>query len=166
VVISSTLLQTETQIRWIHTDGRDHAPEGEQYPRWQGESIAFWDGNALVVHTNQIRPWNASRSMMFEWSDQLTTVERYERKGDTIVGEITDPVAFVRPLHARLQFTLNKAPGSGPAYNTCTDSDGPSTNVYVNDAGILSQRTPEQPGYWNPSEPRPWAAHYALGEKR
>jgi hypothetical protein len=168
IVITSTLLQTETQVRWIHTDGRSHAAEDAQFPRWQGESIGFWDGNALVVHTNQIRQWNASRSVMFEWSDQMTAVERYERMGDTIVGEITlyDPVAFVRPLHTRLRFALSKVPGSTPAYNTCTDSDGPSTNVYVNDAGVLSQRTPEDPGYWNPSEPRPWAAHYAIGEKK
>lgn len=168
MAISSTLLQTETQIRWIYTDGREHAPEDEQFPRWLGESIGFWDGDALVVHTNQIRQWNAARSMMFEWSDQMTAVERYERMGDTIVGEITlyDPVAFVRPLHVRMRFNLSKNPKSGPAYNTCTDSDGPSSNVYVNDAGILAQRAPGEPGYWNPSRPRPWAAHYALGEKK
>jgi hypothetical protein len=167
MVITSTLLQTETQIRWIYTDGREHPPEDEQYPRWMGESIGFWDGNALVVHTNQIRRWTAARSAMFEWSEQLSTVERYERMGDTIVGEITlyDPEAFLRPLHVRMRFTLNKNPRSGPAYNTCTDSDGPSTNVYVDEAGFLAQKVPGQPGYWNPNEPRPWAAHYALGEK-
>lgn len=168
MVVTSTMLQTETQIRWIYTDGREHALESDEYLRWLGESIAFWDGNALVIHTNQIRPWNASRSMMFEWSDQMTAVERYERMGDTMVGEITlyDPVAFIRPLHVRLRFNLSKNPRSGPAYNTCTDSDGPSTNVYVNEAGILAQRTPGEAGDWNPSEPRPWAAHYALGEKK
>ena len=29
------------------TDG-GHPPEDEQFPRWMGESIGFWDGNALV----------------------------------------------------------------------------------------------------------------------
>jgi hypothetical protein len=167
LVVTSTLLQSETQVRWIHVDGRAHTPDDQQYPRWQGESIGFWDGNALVIHTNQIRQWSAARSMMFEWSDQMTAVERYERKGDTLVGEITlyDSVAFLRPLHVRMQFTLNKDPKSTPAYNTCTDSDGPSTNVYVTESGVLAQRAPGDSGYWNPSEPRPWAAHYELGEK-
>ena len=167
VVISTTVLQSETQIRWVHTDDREHTPEDEQFPQWQGESIGFWDGNALVVHTNQIRQWNASRSMLFEWSDQLTTVERYERQGDEIVGEITlyDPVAFVEPLHVALRFELNSNARSSPMYATCTDNDGPSSNVYVTGDGVLAQRVPGDPAYWDASDPRPWAAHYALGER-
>jgi hypothetical protein len=160
-------VNSESQIRRIYTDGSGHVPEDQQFPRWLGESVGFWHGHALVVHTNQIRQWNASHSMLFEFSDQMTAVERYERKGDTIVGEITlyDPVAFVKPLHASMKFDLIKDPMFRSDYNTCTDSDGPSTNVYVTEDGILAQRTPGEPGYWDGSDPRPWAAHYALGEK-
>jgi hypothetical protein len=64
-----------------------------------------------------------------------------------------------------MKFDLIKDPMFRSDYNTCTDSDGPSTNVYVTEDGILAQRTPGEPGYWDGSEPRPWAAHYALGEK-
>ena len=157
----------ETQVRWIHTDGRGHAPEDAQYPQWQGESIGFWDGAALVVHTNQIRQWNATHSM-FEWSDQLTAVERYERVGDAIQGEITlyDPVAFLQPLHAKIRFTLDKAPEAGPMYNTCTDTNGPSSNIFATADGVLDERVVGDPGYWDPNDPRPWARHYAIGEKR
>ena len=85
VMLTDTLIST--QVRWVHTD-KGHRPEAQQFPQWLGESIGFWDGNALVVHTNQIRQWTASHSL-FEWSDQMTTVERYERVGNEIVGEIT-----------------------------------------------------------------------------
>jgi hypothetical protein len=157
----------ETQVRWVHTDGRGHTPEDAQYPQWQGESIGFWDGGALIVHTNQIRQWNATHSM-FEWSDRLTAVERYERIGDAIEGEITlyDPIAFLQPLHARLRFTLEKNPDSGPMYNTCTDTNGPSSNIFATADGVLDERVAGDPGYWDPKDPRPWAAHYAVGEQR
>jgi hypothetical protein len=156
----------ETQVRWIYTD-RGHRPPDQQFPQWQGESIAFWEGNALVVHSNQIRRWNATHSM-FEWSDQLTAVERYERMGDAIVGEITlyDPVAFLGPLHAKLRFTRSSEPDSRPVYNTCTDTNGPSSNLFMTPDGVLDERVPGDPGYWDPNDPRPWARHYAVGEAR
>ena len=154
-------------VRWIYTDGRGHAPEDFQFPQWLGESVAFWDGGALVVHTNQIRQWNATHSM-FEWSDQLTTVERYERVDDSIIGEITfyDPVAFVEPLHADFTYNLQTNPEIRPVFSTCTDTNGPAGNIFVNEAGILDERTPGTPGYWDPTDPRPWAAHYAIGENQ
>jgi hypothetical protein len=145
----------------------DHASEDLQSPQWQGESIGFWDGNALVIHTNQIRQWNATHSM-FEWSDQMTAVERYERVGDTINGEVTlyDPIAFLRPLHAKFRFNLrNNSDGLRPVYSTCTDTNGPSSNIFVNEQGVIDERVPGDPQYWDPTDPRPWAAHYAIGER-
>jgi hypothetical protein len=164
VVVLSDML-VANQVRWVHV-GADHRPEAQQYPQWQGESVGFWDGNALVVHTNQIRQWNATHSM-FEWSDQLTAVERYERAGDAIVAEITlyDPVAFLQPLHARIRYTRAPA-GERPGYSTCTDTNGPSSNIFARPDGIVDERTPGDPAYWDPNDARPWAKHYALGEKR
>jgi hypothetical protein len=165
VMILSDML-IANQIRWIFTDGSGHAPEDVQSPQWQGESIGFWDGNALVVHTNQIRQWNASHSM-FEWSDQMTSVERYERQGNTMVGEITlyDPVAFLQPVHAKFRYTVRNNADMRPVYSTCTDTNGPSSNQYANVKGIIDERIPGDPGYWDPTDPRPWAKHYAIGEK-
>ena len=162
VMLTDTLIST--QVRWVHTD-RDHLPAAQQFPQWLGESIGFWDGAALVIHTNQIRQWTASHSL-FEWSDQMTTVERYERVGNEIVAEITfyDPVAFLHPLHARLRFTPN--PNDRMVYSTCTDTNGPSSNIYARPDGIVDERVPGDIGYWDPNDPRPWAAHYAIGERR
>ena len=123
------------------------------------------NGNALVVHTNQIRQWTASHSL-FEWSDQMTAVERYERVGNEIVAEVTlyDPVAFLFPLHARLRFSPN--PNDRMVYSTCTDTNGPSSNIYARPDGIVDERVPGDAGYWDPNDPRPWAAHFAIGERR
>ena len=155
----------ETQIRWIYTDGSGHRPEEKQFPQWMGESIGFWDGNALVVHTNQIKAWNATHTL-FEWSDQLTAVERYERMGDDIVGEVTlyDPAAFLYPLHATLRFS--RQPGQRPIFGTCTDTNGPSANIFKRPDGIVDEKVKGDPGYWDPNDARPWATHYASGEKK
>jgi hypothetical protein len=154
------------QVRWIRTDGSGHRPEEQQFPQWLGESIGFWDGNALIVHTNQIKQWNATHSM-FEWSDQMTAVERYERVGNDIVGEVTlyDPIAFLSPLHARFRFTLITT-ADRMVYSTCTDTNGPSSNIFVRPDGVTDERVPGDAGYWDPNDPRPWAKHYAIGERR
>ena len=164
VTIISDMLSS-VQVRWISADGRGHASEEFQFPQWLGESIGFWDGDALVVHTNQIRQWNATHSM-FEWSDQIETVERYQRVDDAIRAELTlyDPVAFVEPLHADFAFELETNPDIRPVFSTCTDTNGPAGNIFVTEDGTLDERTPGTPGYWDPTDPRPWAAHYALGE--
>jgi hypothetical protein len=161
LMLTDTLIST--QVRWVQTD-RDHRPAAQQFPQWLGESIGFWDGNALVVHTNQIRQWTASHSL-FEWSDQLTAVERYERIGNEIVAEITlyDPVAFLHPLHATLRFAPNA--NDRMVYSTCTDTNGPSSNIYARPDGIVDERVPGDSGYWDPNDPRPWATHFAIGER-
>ncbi|MGY9105031.1 MAG: hypothetical protein ACKVG0_00485 [Alphaproteobacteria bacterium] len=155
---------TENLVRWIYTD-EEHASEDFQFSQWHGESIGFWDGDALVIHTNQIRAW---KGPVIEWSDELSTVERYERVGDAIVGEITfyDPIAFAMPIHVR--FSHPPLPADHPSvraiYNSCTDSNGPSANVFINDDGLLDQRGPGDAQYWDATDPRPWGAYYSRGE--
>ena len=64
-------------IRRIYTDGRGHVPAADRYPLYNGDSIGFWDGDRLVIHTNQLpaasisaatpitptrsRPWKSGR---------------------------------------------------------------------------------------------------------
>jgi hypothetical protein len=164
LMLTDTLVST--QVRWVHTDGKGHRPDDQQFSQWLGESIGFWDGAALVIHTNQIRQWNATHSL-FEWSDQLTAVERYERVGNEIVGEVTlyDPVAFLYPLHARFRMTRAQK-NDRMVFSTCTDTNGPSSNIFARPDGIVDERVPGDAGYWDPNDPRPWAAHYAIGERQ
>lgn len=161
--ISSIL--TQTQVRWIETDGSEHSSPEMSYPKWLGESIGFWDGDALIVHTNQIKGWNATHSM-FEWTDEMTAVERYELVGDTLVGEITlyDPNVFLTPVHAKFEFQRIDMPDFKMNYDTCTDTNGPSTKIFVDETGRIDERVPGDPGYWDSTDPRPWVKHYAVGE--
>ncbi len=154
-------------IRWIYTDSSGHTAENFQYPKWHGESIGFWDGDALIVHTNQIRGWKGGLS---EFTDNLSTVERYRRVGDTIEGEITlyDPEVFVRPTYSTLTFDLDPEtrPELRPLFNSCTDTNGPSSKVFMDERGILNERLPGDPLYWDATDPRPWGTYLNESDER
>jgi hypothetical protein len=153
--------------RWIYTDGSGHSSPDAEFAKWHGESIGFWNGEALIVHTNQIRGWKGGVS---EFSDRLETVERYRRVGDRIEGEITlyDPEVFERPVHAKMRFERDPEtrPELRPLYNTCTDTNGPSAKVFMDDRGLLNERLPGDPLYWDAADPRPWGAYLDESDKR
>src|SRR5213593_63759 len=157
----------ENYIRWIYTDGSGHSPKESEYPKWHGESIGFWNRDALIVHTNQIRGWKGGLS---EFSDKLETVERYRRVGDMIEGEITlyDADVFVQPVHAKMRFQLDRQtrPELRPLYNTCTDTNGPSAAYFMDERGKLNQRLPGDPLYWDATDPRPWGTWLNESDKR
>jgi hypothetical protein len=157
----------QNYIRWIYTDGSGHSPKEAEFVKWHGESIGFWNGDSLIIHTNQIRGWKGGVS---EFTDNLETVERYRRVGDRIEGEITlyDPEVFVRPVHARVRYQLDKEtrPELRPTYNTCTDTNGPSNKVYMDERGILNERIPGDPLYFDPTDPRPWRTYLAESDRR
>ena len=69
-------------IRRVYTDGRDHVPAEDRYPLYNGDSIGFWDGDRLVVHTNQLQGGIYQRSNP-DYTDQVETVEIWQREGDT-----------------------------------------------------------------------------------
>ena len=58
----------------------------------------------------------------------------------------------------------NAAPELRSVYNTCTDTNGPSSNVYIDAKGVLNPRLSDEANYWDPNDPRPWAKSYAVGE--
>jgi hypothetical protein len=146
--------------RWIYTDGSGHSAPAAEFSKWHGESIGFWNGDALIVHTNQIRGWKGGLS---EFSDRLQAVERYRRVGNRIEGEITlyDPEVFIRPVHAKMRFEPDPEtrPEQRPMYNTCTDTNGPSSKVFMDQRGLLNERLPGDPLYWDAADPRPWGTY-------
>lgn len=153
--------------RWIYTDGSGHTSKEFEFSKWHGESIGFWNKDALIVHTNQIRGWRGGLS---EFTDRLETVERYRRVGDMIEGEITlyDADVFVRPIHAKMRFELDPEtrPELRPLYNTCTDTNGPSGKVHMDERGKLNERLPGDPLYWDAADPRPWGTYLDESDKR
>ena len=159
---------TGNTIRWIYTNGEGHTPENFAYPKWYGESIGFWDGDSLVIHTNQIKGWAGG---VYEYSDQLEAVERYTRVGDVIEAEITayDPEVFVRPLHNIGRFRLDPETNialNRMLLNSCTDTNGPSNKVHMDERGLNNERLPGDPLYFNAADPRPWVTYLEEGERR
>jgi len=57
--------------RVVHL-GRDF-PLGQGVSQWYGDTIGFWDGDALITWTANIQGWNQHSS--WEWSDRLETIE-------------------------------------------------------------------------------------------
>jgi len=153
--------------RWIYTDGSGHSAPAAEFSKWHGESIGFWNGDTLIVHTNQVRGWKGGIS---EFSDRLEAVEKYRRVWNRIEGEITlyDPEVFVRPIYAKMRFELSTdtRPEQRSMYNTCSDTNGPSAKVFMDDKGLLNERLPGDPLYWDPADPRPWGTYLNESDKR
>jgi hypothetical protein len=90
-------------IRRIYTDGRDHVPEEDRYPLYNGDSIGFWDGDRLVIHTNQLREGIYQRGNP-DYTDQVETVEIWQKIDDTTIEVdvwVYDPPALVEPWYTK-----------------------------------------------------------------
>jgi hypothetical protein len=90
-------------IRRIYTDGRDHIPEADRYPLWNGDSIGFWDGGKLVIHTNSLRSGQYQRTQP-EYTEQVETVEIWEKVDDkNLVAHVWvyDPPSLAEPWYSK-----------------------------------------------------------------
>jgi hypothetical protein len=90
-------------IRRIYLDGIGHTTGAD--PSFNGDSVGHWDGDTLVVETNNVRAGTIDRDGV-PYSDKLTAVERIRRVSATrleIETTLTDPEAFVKP------FTIKRA---------------------------------------------------------
>jgi len=95
--------EMQNEMRRVYTDGRDHPSEADAYPLWEGDSIGFWDGTKLVIHTSQMRAGEYQRIQPF-YTEQVETVEVWERTAaDTMVVHVWafDPPALQEPWYTR-----------------------------------------------------------------
>jgi hypothetical protein len=91
------------EVRRIYTDGRGHLPPEDTYPLWLGDSIGFWDGDKLIIHTNSMREGQYQR-IQPAYTDQVETVEIWQKtEDDTMVVHVWayDPPALVEPWYVR-----------------------------------------------------------------
>lgn len=103
-----TWLSSETvnNVRRIYTDGRGHPPAEDAFPLYYGDSIGFWDGQKLVIHTTQLMP--RSFAGQLNQSEQMETVEIWERiAAGTIEAKawIYDPTIYVEPWYVTRRYT-------------------------------------------------------------
>jgi hypothetical protein len=103
-------------LRHIYLDGRELPPQGEPQPFWYGYSVGHWDGNDLVVETNNLR--GADEDSPYDgWLDvngspytrQAKITERFRRPtfGHLQIDfTIEDPKAYTKPWTVRIDQRL------------------------------------------------------------
>jgi len=95
--------EMQNEMRRVYTDGRDHPSEADAYPLWEGDSIGFWNGDKLVIHTAQMRAGQYQRIQPF-YTEQVETVEIWQKTDDTTMTVDVwafDPPALAEPWYTR-----------------------------------------------------------------
>jgi len=98
-------------LRHIYIDGRKLPPQGEPQPWWYGYSVGHWEGDTLVVETNNLR--GAEEGPYDGWLDvngspysgQAKFIERYRRPTfDHLQIDVTleDAKAYTKPWTVRI----------------------------------------------------------------
>jgi len=109
------LYESNYGLRYIYMDGRKLPPQGEPQPFWYGYSIGRWDGDTLVVETNNLR--GAEESAYDGWLDvrgtpysgQAKFTERFRRPmfGKLEIDvTLDDPKALTKPFTVRINQRL------------------------------------------------------------
>ncbi len=133
---------------------------GADVPRWYGETIGFWDGEALITWTSNLQGWTAHGA--FEFSNKMQTIEIYTPVRDA-AGKVLrlnheaifyDPEAFVDPLRIVHNYTRLSGFDEGDPYvyikciPTIYPVKGKSTPV--SPGNVIEYEIPDMYG-------RPWA---------
>jgi hypothetical protein len=133
---------------------------GADVPRWYGETIGFWDKDALITWTSNIQGWMVHGK--FEFSSKLQTIEIYTPVKNA-QGQLTalnheaifyDPESLVEPIRIVRELNRLGGPEQGNPYSfiECVP------NIYqvkghampVSPGQVIEFETPDMYG-------RPWA---------
>jgi hypothetical protein len=98
-------------LRYIYIDGRPLPPQGSVQPFWYGYSVGKWQGDELIVETNNLRGAESGSSDGWldvrgsPYSDQARFIERIRRPTyGKLEIDITldDPKAYTKPVTVRV----------------------------------------------------------------
>jgi hypothetical protein len=103
------IYETNYGLRTIFMDGRSLPPQGSPQPFWYGYSVGRWDGDTLVVETNNYRGdgWLDARGSPI--TEAATFTERFRRVNYgqlDIEFTLNDPKAYTRPFTVRIDQRL------------------------------------------------------------
>lgn len=104
--VIALLWEQNTWFKEIPIDGRPHE---KKVPTWFGDSVGHWEGDTLVIDTNNFNGLTRLDTIGHPHSDQLHMVERYNRTdAGHISYEVTidDPKTYTRPWKNTRIFTL------------------------------------------------------------
>ena len=116
-------------LRHIYVDGRKLPPQGEPQPWWYGYSVGHWEGDTLVVETNNLR--GAEDSVNDGWLDvngspysqQAKFIERFRRPtlGHLQIDiTLEDAKAYTKPFTLRVDQRL--LPDEEPIEFICNEN--------------------------------------------
>jgi hypothetical protein len=105
------LYEANYGLRYIYMDGRPLPQQGDPQPWWYGYSVGHWEGDALVVETNNVRGaedgpsdgWLDVRGSPY--SEQAKFVERFRRPqyGKLEIDvTVDDPKFYTKPFTVRI----------------------------------------------------------------
>lgn len=116
------------EYRTIPTDGRTHDPEKALDVTFWGYSVGRWDGDTLVVDSVGFNDLTWLDRGGYFTSDKKRVIERFTRKGNTLLYEVTveDPDVLAQPwvLTPRtLRLNANRDAGILAEATPCRDYD-------------------------------------------
>jgi len=100
------LYEQNTWFKVINLDGANHSFD---MATWFGNSVASWDGDTLVITTDEFNGKTRLDTLGHPHSDQMVTTERFTRRDATTMDyEVTvnDPVYYSEPWTNKRVFTL------------------------------------------------------------
>ena len=134
---------------------------GADVPRWYGETIGFWDGDALITWTSNIQGWMVHSA--FEYSNAMQTIEIYTPNRDAdgnFVGlnheaifydaqALVEPIRIVRNLTKQSDFDE----GNPYVFIECVQTIFPVNGVAtpLTPGTVIEHEVPDMYG-------RPWAS--------
>jgi hypothetical protein len=127
-------------IRRVYTDGRQHVPLDDRIPTPNGDSIGFWDGARLVMHTNQLQAGIYQRGNP-DYSDQVETVEIWQKTDEKTMGVdvwVYDPPSLSEPWYVHQTYGKLSDPDIRIRYWHC--SENPNNAVFQNKEGSTEFR--------------------------
>lgn len=144
------LNEEQSEVRRIYMDGREHTPRDEAYPLYEGDSVGFWDGDTLVVHTvdNKEGTWDRSAAA---YSDQVNTIERIRKVNKDVIEDqmtVYDKMALTKPWTVTFQFTRVTEPSDlRIRMFSCNENN----NVVQDETGNSHHVLPGEVGYKDPN---------------
>ena len=117
------MYEANSGLRYIYMDGRQLPPQGEPQPWWYGYSVGRWDGDTLVVETNNLRDDGWLDVEGSPLTDQARIVERFHRP---IFGKleidvtVEDPKAYTKPFTVRINQRVS--PDDEPIEFVCNEN--------------------------------------------
>jgi hypothetical protein len=129
--------ETMNNLRRVYTDGRDHPPAADAFPTPYGDSIGFWTGHTLVIHTSQVAAGVFHRNDP-KYSDQLDAVEVWNKVDpETVAVDVWayDPETLVEPWYVRQTYKHVPNPDGYLRLNYWYCGENPNNKVVETSTG-------------------------------